>query len=94
MKSKLFILGLILSFGIAVTSCKDEDDDSTTVEKGNEIITENITTDQTWTSDKVYQLGGRITVEDGATLTIEPGTIIKGEQGQAPLHSWLPGAVN
>ncbi|GAB4375947.1 MAG: hypothetical protein Kow0075_02660 [Salibacteraceae bacterium] len=44
-------------------------------------VTENITEDQTWTKDKVYVLGGRITVTEGATLTIEPGTIIKGEAG-------------
>lgn len=40
-------------------------------------IEENVT----WTSDKVYILGGRVTVLDGVTLTIEAGTIIKGEAG-------------
>jgi len=45
------------------------------------IISENITANQTWYADTVYQLGGRITVTDGATLTIEPGTVIKGEAG-------------
>jgi len=44
-------------------------------------VTSNITQNTTWTSDKVYILGGRITVVNGATLTIEPGTIIKGEAG-------------
>ena len=48
---------------------------------GNEIISSNISENTTWTADKVYQLGGRITVLDGVTLTIEPGTIIKGEAG-------------
>ncbi len=48
---------------------------------GNELITTNITQNTTWTNDKVYQLGGRITVLDGVTLTIEAGTIIKGEAG-------------
>lgn len=48
---------------------------------GNEIIKENISENTTWTKDKVYQLGGRITVLSGATLTIEAGTIIKGEAG-------------
>ncbi|MBI1192337.1 MAG: hypothetical protein GC205_04085 [Bacteroidetes bacterium] len=48
---------------------------------GNEVITSNISENTTWTKDKVYQLGGRITVLNGVTLTIEAGTIIKGEAG-------------
>ena len=46
------------------------------------IVTSNITTNTTWDAKKVWILGGRITVTSGATLTIEPGTIIKGEAGQ------------
>lgn len=45
------------------------------------VVRENITANTTWTSDNVYILGGRITVEAGATLTIEPGTVIKGQAG-------------
>ena len=30
-----------------------------------------------WTSDKVYLLDGLVFVEDGATLNIEPGTVVK-----------------
>jgi hypothetical protein len=44
-------------------------------------VTENISEDVTWNNETVYRLGGRIFVLDGATLTIEPGTIIKGEAG-------------
>ena len=47
----------------------------------NKVITGNITTNTIWYADTVYQLGGRIAVVDGVTLTIEPGTIIKGEAG-------------
>jgi hypothetical protein len=47
----------------------------------NKVITSNITSNTTWYSDTIYQLAGRIAVEDGVTLTIEPGTIIKGEAG-------------
>lgn len=57
------------------------DGDCVDLSTGNEIITANISTNTTWTKDKVYQLGGRITVLDGVTLTIEAGTIIKGEAG-------------
>ncbi|WP_243664032.1 hypothetical protein [Rhodothermus marinus] len=35
----------------------------------------------TWTSDNVYVLDGFVFVEEGATLTIEPGTIVKGKPG-------------
>ncbi len=39
-----------------------------------------ITTNTTWTSNNVYRLnGGFIYVTNGATLTIQPGTIIRGE---------------
>lgn len=46
-------------------------------------VTENLSEDATWTADKTWILGGRITVLDGVTLTIEPGTVIKGEAGAA-----------
>jgi hypothetical protein len=38
-----------------------------------------ITSDQRWTSDTVYILSNLTFVESPATLTIEPGTIIRGE---------------
>ena len=47
----------------------------------NKVISSNIKENTTWYADTVYQLGGRIAVEAGATLTIQPGTIIKGEAG-------------
>jgi len=39
-----------------------------------------ITTNTTWTSNNIYLLQGFVFVESGATLTIQPGTIIKGDQ--------------
>ena len=47
----------------------------------NRVVNTNIKQNTTWYADTIYQLGGRIAVEDGATLTIQPGTIIKGEAG-------------
>ena len=47
----------------------------------NKVISTNIIENTTWYADTVYQLGGRIAVEAGVTLTIEPGTVIKGEAG-------------
>lgn len=43
-------------------------------------VTTNITTNTTWTSGNVYYLKGQIYVKNGATLTIEPGTIIRGDK--------------
>lgn len=45
------------------------------------IVSSNITANTTWTSDKIYILASRVAVESGATLTIEAGTIIKGQAG-------------
>ena len=56
---------------------------------GSEVISGNITSDVTWTSNIVYTLGTRVSVENGATLTIEPGTIIKGATGAGTLASAL-----
>ena len=83
----LSLLALILlSATMIFTACKkDEDttDDTTNNNTGNVIVSSNITANTTWTKDKVYELAGRIAVEDGATLTIEAGTIIKGQAGAA-----------
>ena len=40
-----------------------------------------ITTNTTWTKNNIYLLSGFVYVEDGATLTIEEGTLIKGDKG-------------
>lgn len=49
----------------------------------------NITTDEVWTSDNTYILDGFVYVTDGATLTIEPGTVVKSEEGEAADASGL-----
>ena len=46
------------------------DDD---IQAGDEVV---------WTADNTYVLTEFVFVEDGATLTIEPGTVIKGEPGE------------
>ena len=43
-------------------------------------VTANITTNTTWTADKTYLLDKPIFVTSGATLTIEPGTTILGDE--------------
>ena len=39
-----------------------------------------INTNTTWTKNNIYLLNGFVYVEDGATLTIEAGTLIKGDK--------------
>jgi hypothetical protein len=43
-------------------------------------VSANITSNATWTKDNRYMLKGNIFVTNGATLTIEPGTIIFGDK--------------
>lgn len=49
--------------------------------EANYTLSENITKDMTLTADNIWTLEGRVSVTSGATLTIEPGTIIKGMTG-------------
>jgi PKD repeat protein len=44
-------------------------------------VTADITTNTTWTSGNVYHLKGVIYVKNNATLTIQPGTVIRGDKG-------------
>jgi hypothetical protein len=48
-----------------------------------------LTANETWTANNIYVLNGKVYVPDGITLTIEPGTIIKGAEGQESLASAL-----
>ena len=68
---------------IALAACTKEStvDLPTPVPNDNTVVRTNITENTTWTADQVWQLSGRIVVTNGATLTIEPGTLIKGEPG-------------
>ncbi len=50
----------------------------------DEVVTADITTSTTWTADKQYCLDKQIYVTNGATLTIEPGTIVRGDPESAP----------
>ncbi len=53
------------------------------------VVTGEILANTTWTNDKIYQLSNKVIVQSGVTLTIEPGTIIKGEEGEQSLASAL-----
>ena len=62
-------------------ACEDDTETLTVTEGVEVLISENITADATWSADSVYILGVRIAVISGVTLTIEAGTIIKGQYG-------------
>ena len=48
-----------------------------------------LSTDETWSGDSIYVLNGRVIVPNGVTLTVEPGTIIKGKEGDGAIASTL-----
>ncbi len=83
LKTNLFnvlLLGLTVSF----YSCSSDDGDGggDNISPENPyLLTGNITESKTLTSDQVWTLQGRVSVMDGATLTIEAGTVIKATSG-------------
>lgn len=101
---KLLLIALITS-SLVFTGCFKDDDTPIIIEEvtiinnngngngGDECpviaVTGAITSDTTWTSDNIYQLNQKVVVSDGVTLTINPGTIIKGSPGTGSLASAL-----
>lgn len=56
---------------------------------GTENVFGLITTNTIWTSNNIYVLNGKVVVNNGVTLTIQEGTIIKGKEGTGSLASAL-----
>ncbi len=56
------------------------DPQNTVYPAANVNVTANITVNTTWTANNTYLLQGQIYVKNGATLTIEPGTVILGDK--------------
>jgi hypothetical protein len=52
-----------------------------------------IITNQTWTANNEYKLDGLITVGSGVTLTIEPGTVVRGMNAISTLVDLRPGTL-
>ena len=95
MKTKKLLLASALMFGTSLmfTSCSKDDNNSddpiviapTTPTPDASFpsitVSGNITTNTTWTKDKIVYLDGRVIVQAPAVLTIEAGTIVKGKAG-------------
>jgi hypothetical protein len=56
------------------------DPQNTVYGNSNVTVTAAITTNTTWTANNVYLLQGQIYVKNGATLTIQPGTVVMGDK--------------
>ena len=59
------------------------DPQNTTYGTPDVTVTTSITTNTTWTANHIYLLQGQIYVKNGATLTIQPGTIVMGDKNVA-----------
>ena len=86
--SKLSLVSALILL-IGFTGCKEEDKPDPEPASNNEVVSGSISSDQTWKADKIYELAGKVVVENGATLTIEAGTIIKGRTGTGSLATAL-----
>lgn len=89
---KKFLISMLAISTLMVMSCDEDDDivltdDDTAV--GDVTISRDINSDVTLTNDRIWELSGRTIVSSGATLTIEPGTIIKALPGQGANASVL-----
>lgn len=85
MESMLAIAALTLMSA----ACSDDDAATPENETDNIVVQGLIEEDQTWKADRIYELNGRVIVTEGVKLTIEPGTIIKGRDGQGANASAL-----
>jgi len=85
------LLSLFAMAGIifSLASCSNDDDGGGDPTPDNEVLTGSITEDMTLTNDRIWELSGRVFVTGGATLTIEAGTIIKGQPGTGTNSSGL-----
>ncbi len=77
------VLPVLLIGGLTLAGCSDDDSTSgpTTPDEGG-VVTVNgeITSDTTWTANNEYLIQGALFVRSGATLTIQAGTTIFGDQ--------------
>ncbi len=73
MKKNFTLVAVLIVWVSGLFAADEVWTDATMEAAGNEVI---------WTSENVYILDGFVFVNDGQTLTIEAGTVIKGKPGQ------------
>ncbi len=80
----------LLMFAFALTflsSCGTETPPEPTPVPDPQSVSGEITSNTTWTSDRIWIINQKVVVKSGVTLTIQPGTIIKGNTGSGSLAS-------
>ena len=90
MKKNSFNYSKIIVFAIAsmcsISACKKDDDQETVTptpvatDKSVVEVKDSITADKTFDKDSIYLIKGYLYVTNNATLTIEAGTIVKGDK--------------
>jgi hypothetical protein len=73
--SKFLFLMILAMAAVTFVGCGPDEEPPVIVDSGF------ITADETWDANGIHILKGRVIVQAGVTLTIAPGTIIKGEVG-------------
>ncbi|NCG04899.1 MAG: hypothetical protein GWO82_06180 [Bacteroidetes bacterium] len=81
MKLNILKFPLFIFISLLIISCSDDDDSTTTTTADPYTLSGNVTADKTLTAGNIWTLKGRVSVVDGATLTIEAGTVIKATAG-------------
>lgn len=80
MMHKKFLTMLAVASVVVATGCsKSDDDEDGGTPPTSSTLQGNITENKTLTADKKWTLKGYVYVMNGATLTIEPGTVIVGD---------------
>lgn len=97
MKKLTLSLSMLLAMLFLLPSCGDDDDDvtpdpdptdtTTVVIPTTQDVPAEITTNTTLTADRVWIMTSKVWVSNGATLTIEPGTIVKADSKTDPAQA-------
>lgn len=81
MKKQLLLCAMSVIVLLASCSKNTVDDDINPPLAANTVeVSGDVTASTTWSADKIYLLKGNVFVTNNATLTIQPGTIIKGDK--------------
>ncbi|MEJ2883070.1 hypothetical protein [Pedobacter sp. GR22-6] len=81
MKKQLLLCAMsVLVFLASCSKSTDDEEINPTLPSNTVEVSGDVTASTTWTADKIYLLKGNVFVTGNATLTIQPGTIIKGDK--------------